>query len=300
MSEEIIEEQKQVVEHASVAANTKPKRKRKLDRSKIYDKITDQILEAFKQDGHKPYDVARLNGYFVITFGRHSVVQFKLKDCKRWTFGIWFESDKDKYPAKITASIFAQYDRFIDKFKPTASTFVSELVFLRKMSWINKHNDWSFMLASFGMIWKHPYLAIYRDIAYIDYNETYLSPIIAFFKVHNCIMRDIKYDCKRAFEEFLDMQAAKRWARKHVGLKHKPIIGEWELIDGNTKDWKVSPRYRLTIALKKDISDADIAMYNKSFEDSHSKLAHILFKQKWYGHVAEWIHWMLIVGEKKK
>ena len=70
-----------------------------------------------------------LSGYYLWNFGKNSVVHFKIKNIPDIKFAVWHINNNTK--------IFADFLLYIDKFKPTASTYnfesVNELIeFIKK------------------------------------------------------------------------------------------------------------------------------------------------------------------------
>jgi hypothetical protein len=64
-------------------------------------------------------DVTWLTGYFVFELGEDSVVHFHIKELKGWKFSVWFNEG--------FSELFWQYDKDIDKFKPSASYFAHKI-----------------------------------------------------------------------------------------------------------------------------------------------------------------------------
>ena len=70
-------------------------------------------------------DVRWLDGYFIFEMGEDAVVHFRIKELKGWLFGIWFGQNID--PENYIDRLFWQYEKDIDKFKPTRSHFVVDI-----------------------------------------------------------------------------------------------------------------------------------------------------------------------------
>lgn len=68
------------------------------------------------------------DGYFIFGKGDNSVVEFKAKEFPDWSFGVWFYPDEGK-EGKARGQLFWQVTDFIDKFKPSASSFCFDLSF---------------------------------------------------------------------------------------------------------------------------------------------------------------------------
>ncbi len=87
--------------------------------------IFEQYKAFFKKYDLTIVDETWCNGYFIFEFGEDSVIHFKVKEVKGWLFGIWFNREYDGEEPKD--QLFWQYERDIDKFKPSASVFLIEI-----------------------------------------------------------------------------------------------------------------------------------------------------------------------------
>lgn len=126
-----------------------------------------------------PYDITYLDGYFVFGTGTNSVVHFKVKEAPGWLFGLWYRVKEETYDKKtrlvLHYELFAQYEQFIDKFKPSASTFeVENGVYSYVPGAEFNVSVWD-SVRMFKFIITEPALAFCRDIFYWDYNEEYHS-----------------------------------------------------------------------------------------------------------------------------
>lgn len=86
--------------------------------------IIDSVFDSIKKFGYTPYNIEKMNGYFIFDMGEDSVVHFRLRGVwKHWKFGMWINSDalKSDKNDKIVVSVFCQHDHNIDKFKPSRS-----------------------------------------------------------------------------------------------------------------------------------------------------------------------------------
>ena len=82
---------------------------------------TNKVLKAIEKQGFHVKNVTHLGGYFIFDHGKDMVVHFHIKECKGWLFGIWWDlEDKNRF------TFFTQFEKTIDKFKPSASTYVVE------------------------------------------------------------------------------------------------------------------------------------------------------------------------------
>ena len=123
-------------------------------------------------DEYKFEDIEYRNGYFLSSTGTNSKVIFHIKECPGWLFGIWWDIpiDKDDNLKEFRADFFTQYEDEIDKFKPYASTFCTDL-------WVNldatpQDNEFNMRQARkiIGFIHKDPALAFCREYFGYDYN----------------------------------------------------------------------------------------------------------------------------------
>lgn len=156
--------------------------------------ISNKVFEVIKSIGYKPCDITYHNGYFLCDMGEDSVVHFKLHGLgllsKKWQFGMWIDSSilddkvlKQKseqnevnlYDLKVIR-IFAQYDMYIDKFKPSRSAFLVEY---DAYDWKAFEDDsslssWYELKDMLGMMKKHPFMSFcYDDSIYDKYYNTY-------------------------------------------------------------------------------------------------------------------------------
>lgn len=81
-----------------------------------------------KEQGVTVEDEQFGDGYFIFGKGDNSVVEFKAKEFPGWSFGVWFYPDENK-EGKAWGQLFWQVTDFIDKFKPSASSFCFDLSF---------------------------------------------------------------------------------------------------------------------------------------------------------------------------
>lgn len=131
-------------------------------------------------------DVEYLDGYFIFGMGTNSVVHFRIKEAPGWLGGIWWEpiatddtkdldEDKREYVKdRLGCNLFFQFEKEIDKFKPSASTFGGDdFDFYLEEG----HGNGTFFRTCMDLefIIKEPYLAFYREITYTDFNHEYVS-----------------------------------------------------------------------------------------------------------------------------
>ena len=128
-------------------------------------------------------DLEYADGYFIFGFGTNSCISFHCEEAPGWLFGIWWsplkandwtEENESYRKDAIRCEFFVQYEKEIDKFKPTASTYVYDFEYqLGDFA----ANWWSFVKVTEIIKWliKEPMLAWYREIHYTDYNVEHVT-----------------------------------------------------------------------------------------------------------------------------
>ncbi len=194
-----------------------------------------------------PVDVEYGDGYFIFGHGTNSVVSFHIEENKDWLFGIWwspvkkFESENEYETDRVRCEFFAQFEPEIDKFKPSASTFVSEFQFYveddKTMNWTAYYHATNTVL----LIIKEPILAWYREIHYVDFNVEYVERQTA-------IDAYVDYWYKRRNREKMKAKNDRNMLAVTYYI-FKPMVdsGDAYMID---RGENVSPRYELVIKNK--------------------------------------------------
>lgn len=111
--------------------------------------------------------------------GDWSVVDFRIKECQGWLFGIWWNEIKDddehhyiliNWPKAIQGRFFAQYESAIDKFKPSTSEIKSDFYISTQKK--NDLDDYHMIQVCrmINFIIEEPALAFCRDYNGWDYN----------------------------------------------------------------------------------------------------------------------------------
>ena len=128
-------------------------------------------------------DIEYLDGYFIFGKGTNSVVHFHIKETPGWKYGIWWEpvrksecENDEAYNEYRTdclrCKIFAQYEEEIDKFRPSASMVREE--FIISLAYFTESYFGGFA-QDIEFIHNEPYLAIYREMHYTDFNREFVS-----------------------------------------------------------------------------------------------------------------------------
>lgn len=130
-------------------------------------------------------DVEYLDGYYIFGRGTNSVVHFHVKEAPGWKGGIWWEpaptekTKNRKHPQYETefleCRMFFQFEKEIDKFKPTASQFGGKMF----KFWFGKEgtSESEFLNTCWDLrfIIKEPYLAFYKDMHYSNFNHEHVT-----------------------------------------------------------------------------------------------------------------------------
>lgn len=96
-----------------------------MNNRKEYEKFFNDL----KDIGIETYDIQYNDGYWVED-EKDCNVSFKIKGIKGWIFGAWKKNPDDwdsqhKLPYHLV--VFCQYERFLDKFKPSRSSFPTDI-----------------------------------------------------------------------------------------------------------------------------------------------------------------------------
>lgn len=135
------------------------------------------------------------NGYFIMGSGTNSVVRFHIRELPGWLFGVWFTPKDEKH---IKGDFFWQFEKKIDKFKPSASIYNFTISF-----W--KFNDRWELNELYSARWalrflkEEPCLAYCRAVHCWNYNEEYHSRIGAAFVCLRNRVCDWKEERERAY-----------------------------------------------------------------------------------------------------
>jgi len=85
--------------------------------------IFELLVSSAKKQGYDIIDVKWVSSCFVSETGGGSIVNFKIKQCRGWLFGVWFIHGNDEAPDKRRFELFGQPENCINKFKPSYSYF---------------------------------------------------------------------------------------------------------------------------------------------------------------------------------
>lgn len=136
------------------------------------------------------------------------VIYFEVSEFKGWLFGVYLEGYNSDTKT-LSGDLFFQYKMFIDKFKPTYSTYDGTIDFVFREEGVTRvicplDDDIRF-------IQKEPSLAKARDLYMWDYNTAHHTRVEAFFKVN-------AYIFKLKLEKRIKKAIRTRYARKFKAL----------------------------------------------------------------------------------
>lgn len=108
------------------------------------------------------------------------VTNFYINKCRGWLFGFWINPKADSNIYAYEVNFFAEYERNIDKFKPS-TTFLCETITIKD----DEDLEINLSEKMFGyyieelirMIHKQPYIAYYMSVTFLkypDYNGLYI------------------------------------------------------------------------------------------------------------------------------
>lgn len=282
-------------------------KKERVEHGDLFTKAHEAILKKFEKISpisEKEF----IDGYFIFYHGEQTVCHFKLAKYPDWKFGIWLRYDEDEEDHNrdaIHVDVFAQLEKFIDKFKPSRSAFSTETHFHKK--WINdekwdsfctgdfnlEFEDWD--LDHFKLIWQKPYLAKYGDIYSHDFNHGYISPLKAYFLVKKTYLKDKIEDNKKRNATKMLTRKLTRWFNKNL-----KSFGDFEFAIKDSGDC-VSPRYHPapTIA-EKAIDDKKIEDFNLRYNDYKDKLLKKFGKQSWVYDEFGWVEWYVFQDDSNE
>lgn len=220
--------------------NNQVKEQDKLGTADKYKKAWDIFSESITKEKFNIVKVEFLDGYFIFGSGTNSVVHFYIEEIPGWKFGIWWNSEKNQKKI-IKGSFFAQYEKNIDKFKPSNSVISHEFS-------INTDEPTTYYF--------------YEIINTLNFMKN--EPELAFCRDYNCWNYNVEYhtreEAKKEFEKYLNYEKNKNyytqvcdskivdWFKNtfEKELKEKNIL----LVDrGNSID----PRYEIVYHCPKDL-----------------------------------------------
>jgi hypothetical protein len=217
--------------------------------SEVYKTCIEDIIASL-QKNFNIVDLKLLDGYYMFAKGSNSIAHFHITECPGWLFGIWLDHEitnvaTDSY---IKFAFFTQYEKTIDKFKPSASTLKVEgqLDFTKSM-YPGQLYDCEKLIT---YIKNEPELAFCRDEFYYDYNVEYLSREQA-KSIVNKFFKDENHT-----EEVVDK--LDRCLLQYYETNIFPLFAGSSIVDKGENHY---PRYALTAPMSKLEVSVNVAGY---------------------------------------
>lgn len=232
----------------------------------------EKVFQYIRENKFEPINIQYGNGYFIFDMGEDGVVHFNIKGLFGWKFAMWIETDSEKLNAKNengekypAIQFFCQHKLNIDKFKPSRSFFLEKF----DLEDIESDDSWrfSYIIDILQMIKRHPFISFTMD-AYEDkfYNESYIG----------CYLNKRFYGTKENIKEWCNDAWVRVWHGSKVWFINKyKVVDTVQLVDLNSEEWKVSPRYKMQIHFKKISDDkneqgkAEIKMLDRWFHKNN-------------------------------
>lgn len=275
------------------------KENHKQEYAELFEKVHQSIIKKF-QEISPVIDIEYSEGYFIFYYGKNSVCHFKLKKYPQWSFGIWLDyvpDEKDSGKDYIRAEVFCQLTQFIDKFKPSRSEFLSEIRFYKivdidedgEISKLNEFDleidDWE--IHQFNLLWKRPYLAMYKDLCSVDFNSEFVRPLKAFLVVKKEFLQERLHERKvKRANKFMA-----RKIRKWINKEAPKVFCKYEF-DFSDSGENVSPRFHPSLTIHEGVSNEVLNDFEQKYRDYRDAIARKKFRNlDWRYDNFGWIYW---------
>lgn len=256
-------------------------------------KIANSVFNELRNEGLVPVNVQFSNGYFIFEKGEDAVVHFKIKGVNKWKFGMWIDiNDVDK-----AVQVFAQHIDYIDKFKPSCSTFC-EVVSRETLLGITKKKSnsyWAYyrIIKMVKHIKNNPRLAFVQEGTYSKYVPEPLIKLYLKEEKEHCL--DRLYENKEHLVKDILAYRQNQLAIKVLLAKKLPVIKSVTLIDRNAIGvCRISPRYEVRFVFNrvsnnkkiqgKKMNDAfdSVKLFTKTNTDFTFFLEKVSRDTEWY------------------
>jgi len=261
------------------------------------------ILEELKNRGFHPEGVKYQGGYFLFDFGKDMVVHFRLKECKGWLFAIWWNvDDKNQF------DFFTQFEKNIDKFKPTASNFVqTDISYAKKDA--RSIVDF-YLLPIIKFIRNHKYVAWCYDNYYYLKSWQYMTGFEAWREY-------TKYSLKYyRLKPLVEKRMVKRWKKIMRGICDQELEN-YAIVDDNVGGVICYPRFHIVCENFKEekvekgywtleIDEQDVKLkkkidrFNKKLKRMQKRFGHMFDVDEIRTHIGVVVNGKRLVKQKKK
>ena len=213
-------------------------------------KIANSVFNELRREGLIPVNVQFLDGYFIFEKGEDAVVHFKIKGVNKWKFGMWIDIND----VNEAVQVFAQHIDYIDKFKPSRSTFC-EVVSRETLLGVTKkksNSHWAYyrIIKMVKHIKNNPRLAFVQEGTYSKYVPEPLIKLYLKEGKEHCL--NILYEKKEHLVKDILAYRQNQLAIKILLAKKLPVIKSVSLIDRNANGvWRISPRYEVRVVFNR-------------------------------------------------
>lgn len=195
-------------------------------------------------------------------------INFRIKECPGWLFGAWCFGEPSE---KQTICYFCQYEKDINKFKPSYSNIKQDITVYYDDNWLSRYE---YIENSIEFIRKHPIRAWHEDY----YGDMAECRYVNGLKVLSDWIKH-KFKC---FKSDTIISLCDRLAIRFVKKNIYPNIRTWveEYMSNNYKLYihdegeDVAPRYEVTVEAK--LKDDEFGGAYSWFDGEDEKL-----EQKW-------------------
>lgn len=260
-----------------------------MNNKELVDRIFKYISENSK---FKPYNIEYGDTYFIFTGEPNSVIHFRIKGVnKHWKFGMWIHSEyigDDNFADEPVIQFFAQWDRNIDKFKPSRSDIC--VTIKAKQFNTEPNEDWLYsdIIDTLTVIKRHPilsYCGVYGNASIINLmikNFTIYFLKSEFYYYKQLIVKAIKTAI------FLPICKFKVWrAKRHSCVDFIELFN----FEKRNVGWSTDHDYEITCKFKQDADEKDMEKVARIFKRMEYG------KYSYYHHVVG-LDYFKQVGEK--
>lgn len=233
--------------------------------------MRDEVFSDIRKLGFTIEDHASKNNYFIFDRGKDSVTNFYIKELHGWRFGIWcfdknISEDNKNEKHNPYAIFFSQRDKYVDKFKPSCSTYQITIRYYyseEKGEW-TKNSISSYQIKDMLIeLKRHPFISFYRDVSL----ESYLIPhsfMWFYLKTESDrLYRGFKEKYKKYNKDFFDF-VIYEYLSYIKNKKHKNIE-KIEIKDMANEFWKGYPRYSVNITFNKNVTEEKEMLFHKKY-----------------------------------
>jgi len=219
--------------------------------SALRKKCTALIVKVLEDNGYHIENLNECDGYFIFDFGGNSVNTFHLKEIPKWKFGLWWTILDEEDGRYISAELFTQFEKDIDKFKPSRSTFLETMRFKLNKSGCDLYEydgydpfedfyEYS-IKPMLDFIKRHPYRAWARSMTW-DY-EKYRIPWTGLKCWYKYVDNLVYHKKKDWFQDWADRKLLRFFKKEVLCFFNNAGIYEYE---------NISPKYDMYAPLSEN------------------------------------------------